>query len=59
MFLDIFSTILIPEVARITLEKLVGEYDMGSESITGDPALSLEAQKGANGSGSDAAAKSA
>jgi PHS family inorganic phosphate transporter-like MFS transporter len=35
MFLGIFSTLLIPETARITLEQLAGEYDMGGESITG------------------------
>ena len=35
MFLGIFSTLLIPETKRITLEQLAGEYDMGGESITG------------------------
>ena len=34
MFLGIFSTLLIPETKRITLEQLAGEYDMGDESIT-------------------------
>lgn len=35
MFLGIFSTLLIPETKRITLEQLAGEYDMGDEGITG------------------------
>ena len=35
MFLGIFSTLLIPETKRITLEQLAGEYDMGDENITG------------------------
>ncbi len=35
MFLGIFSTLLIPETKRVTLEQLAGEYDMGGESITG------------------------
>jgi len=35
MFLGIFTTLLIPETKRVTLEQLAGEYDMGDESITG------------------------
>lgn len=35
MFLGIFTTLLIPETKRRTLEELGGEWDMGSESITG------------------------
>lgn len=42
MFLGIFTTLLIPETKRITLEQLAGEYDMGDESITG------EARQGTN-----------
>ena len=38
MFLGIFTTLLIPETKRITLEQLAGEYDMGDESITGHQA---------------------
>jgi MFS transporter, PHS family, inorganic phosphate transporter len=34
MFLGIFSTLLIPETKRITLEKLAGEYDFSGD-ITG------------------------
>jgi len=55
MFLGIGTTLLIPETARITLEKLAGEYDMGDESITGDPTI---LEKGTTGSGSDTAVKS-
>jgi PHS family inorganic phosphate transporter-like MFS transporter len=33
MFLGIFTTLLIPETKRITLEKLSGEYDMSGESV--------------------------
>lgn len=59
MFLGIFTTFLIPETKRLTLEKLAGEYDMGDESIAGDPVLVQEAEKGAGGSESDTAAKPA
>jgi PHS family inorganic phosphate transporter-like MFS transporter len=33
MFLGIFTTLLIPEIKRLTLEKLLGEYYMSDESI--------------------------
>jgi MFS transporter, PHS family, inorganic phosphate transporter len=36
MFLGIFTTLLIPETARKTLEELAGEYNLGDETITGD-----------------------
>jgi Sugar (and other) transporter len=35
MFLGIFTTLLIPETKRLTLEKLSGEYDSSDESVTG------------------------
>lgn len=35
MFLGIFSTFLIPETKRLTLEKLSGEYDMSDENDAG------------------------
>jgi PHS family inorganic phosphate transporter-like MFS transporter len=37
MFLGIFSTLLIPETKRRTLEDLAMDWDMGNESITGAP----------------------
>jgi PHS family inorganic phosphate transporter-like MFS transporter len=36
MFLGIFSTLLIPETKRITLEKLAGEYDFSSDIAGAD-----------------------
>jgi MFS transporter, PHS family, inorganic phosphate transporter len=33
MFLGIFTTLLIPETKRLTLEKLSGEYDMSGEAV--------------------------
>jgi PHS family inorganic phosphate transporter-like MFS transporter len=33
MFLGIFTTLLIPETKRMTLEKLAGEYDMSNETL--------------------------
>ena len=35
MFAGIFSTLLIPETKRRTLEDLAQDWDMGDESITG------------------------
>jgi PHS family inorganic phosphate transporter-like MFS transporter len=35
MFAGIFSTLLIPETKRRTLEDLAEDWDMGDESITG------------------------
>lgn len=35
MFAGIFTTLLIPETKRRTLEDLAGDWDMGGESITG------------------------
>jgi PHS family inorganic phosphate transporter-like MFS transporter len=37
MFAGIFSTLLIPETKRRTLEDLAMDWDMGDESITGAP----------------------
>ncbi|KAF2199498.1 phosphate permease, partial [Delitschia confertaspora ATCC 74209] len=37
MFAGIFTTLLIPETKRRTLEDLAGDWDMGDESITGAP----------------------
>jgi PHS family inorganic phosphate transporter-like MFS transporter len=37
MFAGIFSTLLIPETKRRTLEDLAMDWDMGGESITGAP----------------------
>ncbi|KAI9744727.1 MAG: Inorganic phosphate transporter pho84 [Claussenomyces sp. TS43310] len=34
MFLGCFTTLLIPETKRVTLEQLAGEYDMDEESVT-------------------------
>lgn len=39
MFLGIFTTLLIPETARKTLEDLAGEYDgLNRETMVGGPA---------------------
>jgi PHS family inorganic phosphate transporter-like MFS transporter len=35
MFAGIFTTLLIPETKRRTLEDLAMDWDMGNESITG------------------------
>ena len=35
MFCGIFTTLLIPETKRRTLEDLAQDWDMGDESITG------------------------
>jgi PHS family inorganic phosphate transporter-like MFS transporter len=37
MFAGIFTTLLIPETKRRTLEDLAQDWDMGDESITGAP----------------------
>lgn len=34
MFLGIFTTLLIPETKRKTLEELAGEWDLGNEAMT-------------------------
>jgi PHS family inorganic phosphate transporter-like MFS transporter len=39
MFCGIFTTLLIPETKRRTLEDLAQDWDMGGESITGAPAV--------------------
>lgn len=59
MLLGVCTTFLIPETARITLENLAGEYDMGDESMTGDRKLAPGTERGADGSGSDMAEKPA
>jgi PHS family inorganic phosphate transporter-like MFS transporter len=40
MFAGIFTTLLIPETKRRTLEDLAQDWDMGDESITGAPVAS-------------------
>lgn len=42
MLLGCFSTLLIPETKRRTLEELGGEWDMGNESITGNNKVTRE-----------------
>lgn len=44
MFLGIFTTLLIPETKRKTLEELSGEYDLQNETITGAPAAVADAK---------------
>ncbi|KAF2709409.1 inorganic phosphate transporter 1-6 /Pi cotransporter [Pleomassaria siparia CBS 279.74] len=48
MFVGIFTTLLIPETKRRTLEDLAQDWDMGGESITGAPIV-----KNAHHNGSD------
>ncbi|OAK95899.1 phosphate permease [Phaeosphaeriaceae sp. SRC1lsM3a] len=52
MFAGIFTTLLIPETKRRTLEDLAMDWDMGNESITGAPV----APKHGNRSSDEAAA---
>jgi MFS transporter, PHS family, inorganic phosphate transporter len=48
MFAGIFSTLLIPETKRRTLEDLAMDWDMGGESITGAPMQSKAAEHGSD-----------
>ncbi len=50
MFLGIFTTLLIPETKRITLEKLAGEYDMSDEVADPEGAV-LEPRNELSGEG--------
>ncbi|OCK85365.1 inorganic phosphate transporter 1-6 /Pi cotransporter [Lepidopterella palustris CBS 459.81] len=53
MFLGIFTTLLIPETKRRTLEELAGDWDMGGESITGGTTVEPKSAE-LNGDHSDA-----
>ncbi|KAF2108188.1 major facilitator superfamily domain-containing protein [Lophiotrema nucula] len=48
MFCGIFTTLLIPETKRRTLEDLAQDWDMGGESITGAPVQSKAADAGSD-----------
>ncbi|KAJ4294487.1 acid phosphatase pho5 [Kalmusia sp. IMI 367209] len=48
MFAGIFTTLLIPETKRRTLEELAQDWDMGGESITGAPVTSKAADAGSD-----------
>lgn len=56
MFAGIFTTMLIPETKRKTLEELAGEYEMGDEHITGGTVMNETTVT--SGSGSDSISKS-
>ncbi|KAF2690927.1 inorganic phosphate transporter 1-6 /Pi cotransporter [Lentithecium fluviatile CBS 122367] len=45
MFCGIFTTLLIPETKRRTLEDLANDWDMGGESITGAPVVENKASE--------------
>jgi PHS family inorganic phosphate transporter-like MFS transporter len=45
MFAGIFTTLLIPETKRRTLEDLAQDWDMGGESITGKPEVPKSAER--------------
>ncbi len=53
MFAGIFTTLLIPETKRKTLEELAGEYDLGGESMTVEDVPAQTEKKVASASGSD------
>lgn len=55
MFAGIFTTLLIPETKRRTLEDLAMDWDMGNESITGAPVVGKDDHH-ANRSSDEAAA---
>jgi PHS family inorganic phosphate transporter-like MFS transporter len=48
MFAGIFTTLLIPETKRRTLEDLAMDWDMGGESITGAPVTNKTADAGSD-----------
>jgi len=54
MFAGIFTTLLIPETKRRTLEDLAADWDMGGESITGAP-VTTERERAKTESASDEA----
>jgi PHS family inorganic phosphate transporter-like MFS transporter len=49
MFAGIFTTLLIPETKRKTLEDLAMDWDMGTESITGAAAENKRSEQGSDG----------
>jgi PHS family inorganic phosphate transporter-like MFS transporter len=51
MFAGIFTTLLIPETKRRTLEDLAQDWDMGGESITGAPVPNKATEEGASDEG--------
>ncbi|KAF2872305.1 inorganic phosphate transporter 1-6 /Pi cotransporter [Massariosphaeria phaeospora] len=55
MFAGIFTTLLIPETKRRTLEDLANDWDMGGESITGAPINNKQAHGHGDNSSEDAA----
>ncbi|KAF1921757.1 major facilitator superfamily domain-containing protein [Ampelomyces quisqualis] len=57
MFAGIFTTLLIPETKRRTLEDLAMDWDMGNESITGAPAAHENKNHGNRSSDEARAAK--
>jgi PHS family inorganic phosphate transporter-like MFS transporter len=48
MFAGIFTTLLIPETKRRTLEDLAQDWDMGGESITGAPIQNKTSEHGSD-----------
>ncbi|KAF2018094.1 inorganic phosphate transporter 1-6 /Pi cotransporter [Aaosphaeria arxii CBS 175.79] len=48
MFCGIFTTLLIPETKRRTLEDLAQDWDMGNESITGAEFAAKRAERGSD-----------
>jgi len=48
MFCGIFTTLLIPETKRRTLEDLAQDWDMGGESITGAPIVNKTHEAGSD-----------
>ena len=46
MFAGVFTTLLIPETKRRTLEDLAMDSDMGDESITGAPVAKKSVERG-------------
>ncbi|KAF2471702.1 inorganic phosphate transporter-like protein [Lindgomyces ingoldianus] len=59
MFAGIFTTLLIPETKRRTLEDLAMDWDMGGESITGNPVQSKAADGGSDEGVAEAEPKAA
>ncbi|KAH7084872.1 major facilitator superfamily domain-containing protein [Paraphoma chrysanthemicola] len=59
MFAGIFTTLLIPETKRRTLEDLAMDWDMGNESITGAPAEPKHGNRSSDEAVAEAEAKHA
>jgi PHS family inorganic phosphate transporter-like MFS transporter len=53
MLLGIFTTLLIPETKRKTLEELAGEYEMSSEDLAAETAVAVPAASKVGSEGSD------